>query len=375
MGGPEVAHVVGGGDQRLARHAVGEHGRAAEAVALDDGDLGAEVGGDEGGLVATRPPTEDDDTARPRAHAVHPTTAPTPDARTRRAWRGARCDGRSGPTRYTHSVPFALHRRRPCRRGSTHGAPVQGADPCTREVFTMRAHSFTRRAGAPRHDRLRRGDCGRLLPDHDIGDSGSAAPRVVPPTRRSASAEPRRHGAPSSPPPRRRARSTSSRCRPTGPTTARSSRPSRPSTEHQGQQRPARRQQRRRDRRRHQRLKGQAGAPTSSTSAPPSPWPTPACSPPTRWRPGRTSATTSRTPTARGSTTTAATWRIGYDSAKVPAPTTRRRPAQARLQGQGGAERQPDRGRRGLRRRADGLGRQRWHRRRHQPRASTSSAS
>ena len=76
VGGLEVAHVVGRGDQRLARHAVGEHRRTAEAVALDDGDLGTEVRGDEGGLVPTGPPTEDDDSARPRAHVVHPTTAP-----------------------------------------------------------------------------------------------------------------------------------------------------------------------------------------------------------------------------------------------------------------------------------------------------------
>ena len=54
---------------------------------------------------------------------------------------------------------------------------------------------------------------------------------------------------------------------------------------------------------------------------------------------------------------------VGYDSAKVPAPTSHRRPAQARLQGQGRPQRQPDRGGRGLRRRADGLGRQRRHRR------------
>ena len=75
VGGLEVAHVVGGGDQRLAGHAVGEHRGPAEPVALDHGDLGAEVRGDEGGLVATRPPTEDDDSARPRAHDAHPTTA------------------------------------------------------------------------------------------------------------------------------------------------------------------------------------------------------------------------------------------------------------------------------------------------------------
>ena len=48
---------------------------------------------------------------------------------------------------------------------------------------------------------------------------------------------------------------------------------------------------------------------------------------------------------------------IGYDSAKVPAPTGRRRPAQGRLQGQGRPQRQPDRGRGRLRRRADGLDR------------------
>ena len=71
----ELAHVVRGRDEGLARHAVGEHGRSPEAVALDDGDVGPEVGGDEGGLVPTRPTTEDDDPARPRAHGAHPTTA------------------------------------------------------------------------------------------------------------------------------------------------------------------------------------------------------------------------------------------------------------------------------------------------------------
>ena len=76
VGGLEVAHVVGGGDERLAGHAVGEHRGAPQPVALDHGDLGAEVGGDEGGLVPTGAPTEDDDSARPCAHvAIQPLRA------------------------------------------------------------------------------------------------------------------------------------------------------------------------------------------------------------------------------------------------------------------------------------------------------------
>ena len=45
----------------LDGHAVGEHRGAADAVAVDDGDRGTEVGGDEGGLVATGSAAEDDD--------------------------------------------------------------------------------------------------------------------------------------------------------------------------------------------------------------------------------------------------------------------------------------------------------------------------
>ena len=53
----------------------------------------------------------------------------------------------------------------------------------------------------------------------------------------------------------------------------------------------------------------------------------------------------------------------------------RQRPAEARLQGQGGAERQPDPGLRRLQRGHDGLARQRRLGRRHQARASSSSRS
>ncbi len=70
---PEVGHVVGGGDEGLARHAVGEHGCPAEAVLLDDGDLGAELGGDEGRLVASGAAADDDNRRLARDHGVHPT--------------------------------------------------------------------------------------------------------------------------------------------------------------------------------------------------------------------------------------------------------------------------------------------------------------
>ena len=45
---------------------------------------------------------------------------------------------------------------------------------------------------------------------------------------------------------------------------------------------------------------------------------------------------------------------VGYDSTKVPAPTSLRRPAQAGVQGQGRPQRRPDQGRRRVRRRPDG---------------------
>ena len=90
-GGLEVGHVVGGGDERLARHAVGEHGRTADAVPLDDGDRGPELGGDEGGLVATGAAPDDDDGRSRRDHAHHPTTRP------RRALAGVRAAGPRAP--------------------------------------------------------------------------------------------------------------------------------------------------------------------------------------------------------------------------------------------------------------------------------------
>jgi hypothetical protein len=75
VGGLEVAHVVGRGDERLARHAVSEHGGPADAVALDDRDVGPELSRDQGSFVPAGTSTEDDDLARPCVHGTHPTTA------------------------------------------------------------------------------------------------------------------------------------------------------------------------------------------------------------------------------------------------------------------------------------------------------------
>ena len=55
---------VGGLDQGLGRHAVGEHAGPAEPVPLGQRDLGAELRGDQRGLVAARAAADDRD---PRA--------------------------------------------------------------------------------------------------------------------------------------------------------------------------------------------------------------------------------------------------------------------------------------------------------------------
>ena len=62
------AHA-GRGDERLGRHAVAQHARAADAVGVDDGDLGdlgSAGGGDERRLVAGGPAADDHDAGRHR---------------------------------------------------------------------------------------------------------------------------------------------------------------------------------------------------------------------------------------------------------------------------------------------------------------------
>ena len=187
-------------------------------------------------------------------------------------------------------------------------------------------HSFTRRAGALAMVGFAAATVVGLLPAQrrqlDPGRLG--APRA-PPTRQTATSAEAFGGMDALVrPPRRRARSTSSRCRRTGPTTARSSR------RFEAKYRASRSTSDQPDGSSAdeitaaKRLKGQSGAPdvfdlgaavalanTDDVRAVPG------------RRPGRTSAPTSRSRTACGSTTTAATCR----SATTPPRCPRRPPS------------------------------------------------
>ena len=69
----QVGHQLGGGDQGLAGDAVGHHRRPAEAVAVDHGHLGAELGGHQRGLVAAGSAADDHDAVRlPELGCGHP---------------------------------------------------------------------------------------------------------------------------------------------------------------------------------------------------------------------------------------------------------------------------------------------------------------
>ena len=342
-GGLEVAHVVGGRDERLARHAVGEHRGAAEPVALDHRDLGAEVRGDQGGLVPTGPPTEDDDSARPRAHSPiqplrgRPSRRRPPEASVARwcDWpvNGRRTDGApvtfelrlaQHPEFCSLPVRWSLE----CERASTTRLPAP-ADPDPEVHDDPLLHPARRR---PRHDRLRRGDRGRLLPaQRRRRDPGRL--RLV--GRRRREDRHLRRGV------RRDGRA--GRGREEGGRAQRHRSAAglgQLRRGHQGlpgevprdqdHQRPARR---RAAPTRSPPPSGSRASPaprTCSTSVRPWPWPTPPCSPRTRWRPGRTSATDFKEPTGLWVNDYGGYMGIGYDSAKVPAPTSRRRPAQGR---------------------------------------------
>lgn len=63
----EGGHHLGRRDKGLRRHAVGEHRRPAQTVAVDDGHLRAELGGHEGRLVSAGSATDDHDPS----HVLH----------------------------------------------------------------------------------------------------------------------------------------------------------------------------------------------------------------------------------------------------------------------------------------------------------------
>ena len=78
--GVEGGHHLGRGDESLRRHAVGEHRRPAQTVAVDDGHLRAELGGHQGRLVSAGSATDDHDPSHvlhcPARHAVAPPGGP-----------------------------------------------------------------------------------------------------------------------------------------------------------------------------------------------------------------------------------------------------------------------------------------------------------
>ena len=157
-----LGHQLGGRDQGLAGHAVGEHRRAAQAVGVDDGDLGAELRGDQPRLVPARPAADDDDAGGGGGHARHcckPAAGPevgtarrtppgVPEAPVPAAAEGepARCDvpvppagalevddaravlGAAPPGRLAPEDDEPRHRRHP--RQPTVGQPVPNAEDC-----------------------------------------------------------------------------------------------------------------------------------------------------------------------------------------------------------------------------------------------------
>ena len=75
VGVRERGHRLAGRDQRLGRHAVGEHAHAPDAVPVDEGHLGLELGGDERRLVAGRAAADDRDPGHPTIVADRPRRA------------------------------------------------------------------------------------------------------------------------------------------------------------------------------------------------------------------------------------------------------------------------------------------------------------
>ena len=57
----DIGHQLGGRDQGLARHAVGEHRRATDTVGVHERDLGAELRRHQARLVSARSAADDDD--------------------------------------------------------------------------------------------------------------------------------------------------------------------------------------------------------------------------------------------------------------------------------------------------------------------------
>ena len=73
LGRAEPVHEVGGGDEGLAGDAVGQHGGPSQPRPLGQDHLGPELRRGQGGLVATRAATDDDDGLPCCTHGPYPT--------------------------------------------------------------------------------------------------------------------------------------------------------------------------------------------------------------------------------------------------------------------------------------------------------------
>ena len=140
----DLGHQLGRRDQGLAGHAVGEHRRAAQTVGVDDGDVGAQLRGDEPRLVPTGPAPHDHDAGGGGSHGLivavargptgtsagrvrTRTTAPRRPRTTARDARGRRRSNR--PPRVASRWPRRRTRRTPTRSPPTAaGRPPAGAD-------------------------------------------------------------------------------------------------------------------------------------------------------------------------------------------------------------------------------------------------------
>ncbi len=158
-GAVQSTRMPGRGDERLGRHAVVEHAGAAHAVALDDGDLAAVLGGDQRRLVAGRAPTHDHDpghrrppprmsVARSRYVGGPALRCPGAALRRLRVEHGSRPDEGAGPVladgRHGVADGLAAHlRRRGLRVGgralhSGRGARVPGVRRALRRAGPRR---------------------------------------------------------------------------------------------------------------------------------------------------------------------------------------------------------------------------------------------
>ena len=84
-------HRPAGGDHRLGRDAVPQVGGAADHVALDQGDLGAEPGGVGGGGVAGRTSADDHEPCRHRGNGSDRRAGPDPAGRAGQSSRWCQC--------------------------------------------------------------------------------------------------------------------------------------------------------------------------------------------------------------------------------------------------------------------------------------------